>query len=371
MKLLETIAEGPRLSVSTPLETVQAAAKGPRLVLEFEGFRDGRGFSLAASLRARGYAGELVAAGAVLPDQARHLARSGFDAVELGQGDPAPWRRMLAAFSVVYQPANDPAVPAWRRRAGGGPAGGGRAPDAQARAETLALELTARLGEAAPSQSLRAVIERPDLRVAVLSSFGAESATLLHLVAEVDPATPVLFLETGQHFLQTLQYRRELEQRLGLTDVRIVVPDAHERADVDPGDDLWRRDPDACCDLRKVRPLARASAGFDVLVTGRKRRQATTRRDLAVFEALDGHLRLNPLAAWSEADVAAYAQARDLPSHPLVAQGYASIGCWPCTRPVETGEDARAGRWSGRTKVECGIHLPRAPSVTARRAASA
>lgn len=348
MQLLEPTVPGPRLAVETPLDQVEAAAAGAdTLVLEFGAFRDGRGFSLGSILRERGWGGRLVAAGHVLPDQARHLERSGFDAVERPVGeDPAPWRRMLQAFDVVCQPATDAALPVWKRRAA-------VSPDPN----RLAADLNARAGDASAEDVLRAAFAVPGLRLGVLSSFGAEAAVLLDLVARVRPETPVIFLETGQHFLQTLQYRRQLTERLGLTDVRLVVPNPDERAEIDPWDELWRTDADACCDLRKVRPLARATVGFDALITGRKRYQAETRRTLAAFEVLDGRLRVNPLALWSARDVEDHAVAHDLPRHPLVEQGYASIGCWPCTKAVAPDEDARAGRWSGVDKTECGIHL--------------
>ena len=195
------------------------------------------------------------------------------------------------------------------------------------------------------------------LRVGAISSFGAESAALLDIIAGEDKTVPVVFLETGQHFLQTLSYRTQLTKALGLTDVRLVTPDAGEKATLDARDDLWKTDADACCDLRKVRPFARATAEFNALITGRKRYQSTTRAKLQPFEVLDGVLRINPLASWDADDVEAWLEENDLPRHPLVEQGYASIGCWPCTRAVEDGEDARAGRWSGMDKVECGIHL--------------
>ncbi len=349
MQLLEPTVPGLRLAVSTPLEEVEAAAREVEtLVLEFGAFRDGRGFSLGSILRERGWAGRLVAAGHVLPDQARHLMRSGFDAVERPVGDdPAAWNRMLAAFDVVYQPAVDAASPAWRRRTSA----------AKPDLDRLAAMLNAQTRDGDAVDILRAAFAVPGLKLGVLSSFGAEAAVLLDLVARTRPETPVVFLETGQHFLQTLQYRKQLTEQLGLTDVRLVTPNAEERAAIDPKDDLWRTDADACCDLRKVRPMARAAAGFDGLITGRKRYQAATRQTLEVFEVLDGQLRVNPLAGWAPEDIEDYAVVRDLPRHPLVEQGFASIGCWPCTKAVAPGEDARAGRWSGVDKTECGIHL--------------
>lgn len=355
MQLLEDVAEGVRLTASTPLDAVWAEAReggATALVIVFEAFRDGRGFSLASTLRERGWTGRLVAAGDTLPDQARHLHRAGFDAVELAPGsDPEAWRRMLGAFTTVYQPAADAAVPAWRRRT---------EPGLPTDVEDLARRLNARLAGADAETILQTALDPAlGLNTAVLSSFGADAAVLLDHVARVDMATPVLFLDTGQHFFQTLAYRRQLAEHLGLSDVRIVVPDTRERASNDPDGDLWQRDPDACCDLRKVRPLAQASAGFDALITGRKRHQAETRRSLAIVEVLDGTLRINPLAAWDAARIEAHMVARQLPRHPLVGQGYASIGCWPCTRAIDPNEALRAGRWPGVDKVECGIHLGR------------
>ena len=198
--------------------------------------------------------------------------------------------------------------------------------------------------------------------VAVVSSFGAESAVLLHLVAEVDRSVPVLFLDTGKHFPETIAYRDQLAERLGLTDLRILTPDADDLAAKDQTGLRWSYDPDGCCAIRKVRPLATALAAFDASVTGRKAFQASTRTSLPRFE-LDtsdaaGRFKINPLIDWDASRIEGHFIMHDLPRHPLVAQGYPSIGCSPCTRPVEAGEDARSGRWSGWDKVECGIHQP-------------
>ncbi len=193
-------------------------------------------------------------------------------------------------------------------------------------------------------------------RIAVVSSFGAESAVLLALVAEIDPTTPVLFLQTGQHFAETLAYRSELAARLCLTDVRDIGPTAADRAANDPADELWRYDPDACCRFRKVTPLERALASFDAWVTGRKRHQALTRVALPLVERVDGKTKINPLADWTAEQVEAEMVARALPRHALSLEGYASIGCAPCTRAVASGEDPRSGRWAGTGKTECGIH---------------
>jgi len=194
-------------------------------------------------------------------------------------------------------------------------------------------------------------------KAAVVSSFGAESAVLLALAAEVDPSVPVVFLETGKHFPETLRYRDRLIDVLGLTDVRSIAPAEDHVAADDPDGILWASDPDHCCDIRKVRPLERALAPFDAWLTGRKRFQASTRQELPAVEWDGLHIKINPLAEWDRDDLAAYVAARDLPAHSLVAQGFPSIGCMPCTERVAEGEDARSGRWRGQGKTECGIHM--------------
>ncbi|QEX19198.1 phosphoadenylyl-sulfate reductase (thioredoxin) [Hypericibacter terrae] len=194
-------------------------------------------------------------------------------------------------------------------------------------------------------------------RVAVVSSFGAEAAIVLQLVAEIDASVPVIFLETGKHFDATLMYRDILKQRFGLTDLRSIEPDPAELAAEDPHGDLWSRDPNRCCALRKVRPLDRALKGFDAWITGRKRYHGGERSALPFAEAAAGQIKLNPLAGWNSADVQAAFKRYRLPQHPLFDEGYASIGCAPCTRPVHDGENARDGRWAGTDKRECGIHL--------------
>lgn len=190
-------------------------------------------------------------------------------------------------------------------------------------------------------------------RIAVTSSFGAESAVLLDLIAQVDPGLPVIFLDTNELFDETLEYRYELERRLGLANVVAVRPNDEE---LRQADELWRDDPDRCCELRKVRPLARAVKGFDALVDGRKRAHGFERQHLATLEDGGGVLKVSPLANWSAEEIEAHFVKRGLPRHPLVAENYRSIGCWPCTRPVDPGESARSGRWAGRAKSECGIH---------------
>ena len=198
-------------------------------------------------------------------------------------------------------------------------------------------------------------------RIAAVSSFGAESAVLLHLIAQVDRDVPVIFLNTQKIFGETLAYRDQLSEMLGLTDLRVFRPDPHRLAAKDATGLRWNYDPDGCCDLRKVEPLRRALAPFDSWISGRKGFQAGTRIAMPRFEEDEGRLKINPLADWDKPRLEAYFADHKLPRHPLEAQGYPSIGCAPCTSKVQPGEDPRAGRWRGWDKVECGIHVPEAP----------
>jgi len=193
-------------------------------------------------------------------------------------------------------------------------------------------------------------------RIAVVSSFGAESAVLLALAAEIDPGVPVLFLDTLRHFPETLAYRDALARRLGLRDVRSLRPEAMRLQQTDPAETLAGSDPDSCCAIRKVAPLAAALDGFDAWVSGRKRYQHLGRRSLPSVERIDGRVKINPLAGWTREQVASEHLRRGLPAHPLAAHGFRSIGCAPCTRAVAAAEDERAGRWAGFAKAECGIH---------------
>lgn len=196
---------------------------------------------------------------------------------------------------------------------------------------------------------------------AIVSSFGAESAVLLHLIASIDPSVPVLFLETGKHFPETITYREELREILKLTDLRNLTPDPTLLADKDGTGLRWSYDPDGCCEIRKVLPLRTALLGFDAQFTGRKAFQSSTRKALPRFEIEEGRLKVNPLADWDKARIEAYMAEHSLPVHPLVELGYPSIGCSPCTTQVAPGEDPRSGRWKGWDKVECGIHNATSP----------
>ena len=195
-------------------------------------------------------------------------------------------------------------------------------------------------------------------RIAIISSFGAESVILLHIAAQIDPTVPVIFLNTGKLFGETLRYRDRLQNQLGLTDIRSIAPHPQDLRAKDPRGSLWQSDTDGCCHIRKVLPQARAVAPFTALVTGRKRFQTNARQQMDIVERdTDGRYRINPLANWTLDELQAYIEQHNLPRHPLVKDNFVSIGCMPCTQRVETGEDYRSGRWAGDDKDECGIHL--------------
>ena len=194
-------------------------------------------------------------------------------------------------------------------------------------------------------------------KAALVSSFGAEAVVLLHMVSVIDRTTPVLFLDTEMLFPETLDYQREIADRLRLS-VEIIKPDRDVTFLKDPNNRMHAHKPDACCAIRKTEPLQRALEPFDAWITGRKRYQGGRRADLPVFEADDAdRIKVNPLAHWSPENVSDYMVNNRLPRHPLVAKGYPSLGCAPCTTRVAEGEDLRAGRWRGKDKTECGIHF--------------
>ena len=195
-------------------------------------------------------------------------------------------------------------------------------------------------------------------KVALVSSFGAESVVLLHLVSVIAPETPVLFIDTRMLFQETLDYQRDLAEKLALCDIRTIRAHPAKVAFEDPDGTLHQFNTDACCAVRKVEPLERALAEFDGWITGRKRYQGATRDQVEFFEAEgETRIKVNPLAHWGREDLEEYMVENRLPRHPLVAKGYPSIGCAPCTSPVKPGEDPRAGRWRGSQKTECGIHF--------------
>jgi len=226
--------------------------------------------------------------------------------------------------------------------------------------ENLAATLSDAWSGLAPDALLSAAQAQFRGSLAVVSSFGTEAALVLQFAARLDRNLPVIFLDTGKHFGETLTYRDILIDRFGFTDARAIAPDPADLAAHDPNGDLWSTNPNLCCHLRKTLPLERALGGFNAWITGRKRYQNETRSSLPLVEAANGKIKINPLAAWSEQKVRDAFQALRLPPHPLFDSGYASIGCAPCTRRIVTGEDSRAGRWPGFDKTECGIHEPSA-----------
>lgn len=221
-----------------------------------------------------------------------------------------------------------------------------------------AVGLSMRYQGQTPQDVLRGVIGTDFAgRIGLVSSFGTEAAILLHMVAQIDPYVPVIFLETGKHFPETLAYRDALVARLGLCNIQTVHPRPAGVAAEDPKGDLHLHKPDLCCHVRKTLPMLAALRSLDCWITGRKRGQASTRTDMRLFEVQDRWIKVNPLLDWSPDQVAAYFDTHDLPPHPLRDQGYLSVGCAPCTRAVKPGEDARAGRWADSAKTECGIHF--------------
>lgn len=214
-------------------------------------------------------------------------------------------------------------------------------------------DLRARFGSASAQDVLAGALDRFGGRIALVSSFGAEAAVLLHMVARLDRNVPVLMLDTLLLFPETRSYQQALSAHLGLTDVRRLTPDEH----TDPDRTLHQSDSVACCALRKIAPLEAALHPFDGVITGRKRFQTGHRAQMERFELEAGRIKVNPLADWTPAQTATYFDTYDLPRHPLVSRGYPSIGCAPCTSPVAMGEDTRAGRWRGEDREECGIHF--------------
>jgi phosphoadenosine phosphosulfate reductase len=204
---------------------------------------------------------------------------------------------------------------------------------------------------------IRAAIKNHPGKVALLSSFGAESSVLLHMVSEIDPSLPVIFLDTEKLFPETLTYRDKLVEEFGLTNLIDIHPDAEDIQRVDPDGVLHRFDKDLCCHFRKTVPMQKAFAPYDIIISGRKRFHGAVRSNLEFVSVQDGKVKLEPLAASSALDLHNYMVTHHLPSHPLKLQGFRSIGCMPCTAQGGTDDNPRAGRWAGTDKTECGIHF--------------
>ena len=219
-------------------------------------------------------------------------------------------------------------------------------------------ELNQKFADAEPLDVLKFAIKQRYIDdIAVVSSYGAEAVILLHLASLVDNNLPVIFIDTGKLFGETKSYRKKVNQQLNLTNIITFKGDEDEIKAADPKSILWSQDTTACCHVRKVLPYARATAPYTALITGRKRFQGNSRSDLNTFEFANGQVKINPLANWGLDQLKNYILDNDLPRHPLVADGYLSIGCMPCTDKVASDAEYRDGRWQGQEKTECGIHL--------------
>jgi len=350
--------EGDEVSLQNDVDLEKVAPQLPKLktiLVNFPSYADGRGFSIARQLRKTyGFKGSIVADGPLIPDQYTMALQCGFDAVRLDGKTFAiqaesDWFKAMDAFSGAYQRGytfkNGPATSIF-----------------DARKTSAAALKQAEKGSRDPYFGLSAhrAIERAledyNGKIALVSSLGVDSVVLLHMVSQVDKNVPVIFLDTGKHFRETLAYRDMIIEDLGLTNFQNIRPDPIALKAEDPNGELNETMPDSCCDLRKVRPLEASIRGFDARITGRKRYQTAERANMPILEQIGKQSKINPLAYWKAKDVTAYIQKHDLPPHPMLALGFLSIGCQPCTTRVAEGEDPRAGRWRHHDKTECGIH---------------
>ena len=204
-------------------------------------------------------------------------------------------------------------------------------------------------------------------RIALSSSFGPESGVLLHMVSRIDPSIPVLFLETGYHFPETLEYKEALIRFLGLKNVIDLKADPKPKAEVVKRYEgvPYEKDPDLCCQINKVEPLDEALRNYDAWMSGIRRQQTDFRKSIRIaeeykrktgYESPQPLYKISPLANLTSREMWWYLKEHGIPKHPLYDKGYLSVGCWPCTRPVQAGDDERSGRWAGKAKTECGIH---------------
>ena len=340
-----------RLPNDVDLETIKLRLQSIKtIIVDFPSFADGRGFSIARELRKKyGYSALLIAEGPLIPDQYAFALQCGFDAIKVDEGTYArqtesDWFNAMDAFSLTYQRGyafkQGPALSVFDAR----------------KTSVGALNANDPYFGLSAEASLRQSIEDYNGKIAMVSSLGADSAVLLHLVSKIDKNLPVYFLDTGKHFRETLAYRDLLIGDLGLTNFITLTPDSKELKAEDPKGDLNQSEPDLCCALRKVRPLDKVLTDFDARITGRKRYQTPDRKNMPILETGGRMAKVNPLAYWTAKDVTAYIRKHDLAPHPMFALGYLSIGCQPCTTRVAEGEDPRAGRWRNNDKTECGIH---------------
>ncbi len=324
------------------------------IVLQFESFTDGRGYSIAWQLRnSLGFGGKIWTTGYLIADQYAYAVQCGIDGVlideKLLKRQPVEhWREALFDAPNPYRYQDDIKAVGntnlWNSH--------------HQVNETLITKLNSIAASLNTEQLFEYIFNKADLgRIALVSSFGTESAVLLHLLSKYSPNTAVLFLDTGKLFSETLNYQKQLTARLQLSNVKILHPDSAALTDRDQNGDLWQFDNSACCQLRKVEPLQNALAGFDTWISGRKSYQSELRSSLEIYELAGNQIKVNPLAHWSHKQLLDHLKCYKLPAHPLAVKGYKSVGCAPCTSPVSVGEDIRSGRWRGQNKTECGIHF--------------
>lgn len=330
-------------------------SKVKTILVDFPAYSDGRGFSIARQLRKQyGYKGLLVADGPLIPDQYNMALQCGFDAVRLDgktfsiQGE-SDWFNAMDAFAGTYQRGydikNGPAISIFDAR--------NTSRAAKKQREEGGLDPY--FGFSA-QKAIESALRDYDGKIALVSSLGVDSVVLLHMAAQIDKNVPVIFLDTGKHFRETLTYRDMIIDDLGLTNFQNVRPDPKALKAEDADGNLHQSMPDSCCDLRKVRPLDSVIGAYEARMTGRKRYQTADRANMPMLELVGRQAKVNPLAYWKAKDVTAYIQKHDLPPHPMLSLGFLSIGCQPCTTRVNDGEDPRAGRWRQHDKTECGIH---------------
>ena len=339
-----------------------------QVVIRIESHADGRGFSLAHQLRHRlGFTKPIWAKGDLIADQFPHAIRCGFDAVLISEQHfirqpVADWTEALKTAPIPYR-CGERATNSQR----------------QARLSNLTVNdhtithLNEKYTQGSTEQLMTDVFKAARFgKTALVSSFGTESAVLLHMLSKVNREAEVIFIDTGKLFQETLDYQQRLTDKLLLSNVKVLTPDQQKLSAIDATGLLHKSDLDSCCKIRKVEPLQRAIKELDSWVSGRKSFQNSSRQNLAVFEKSGTHIKINPLANWTKEQVSAYMKEHNLPEHPLQELGYQSVGCEPCTTPVSANENSRSGRWRGADKSECGIHyidgrLERAKNETTER----
>jgi phosphoadenosine phosphosulfate reductase len=361
MALLDLVTGAVLTSVSEPASVLEptadsaalaaAAASGGVVGIRFLAFGDGRGHSLAVLLRERhGFKGEIRAIGYLIPDLAPFLLRSGFDTAEVTDANNlATWQAALTRIRHNYQPGFRNPQPLRR--------------DASKRAAT---ELDSLLASIKPlPDRIAEMRRRVEGRIVFSTSLGLEDQAILHAIAENGADIDIFTLDTGRLFPEVLETVELSEIRYGRR-IRLVAPDAAEVEQLVARDGVYGfrhavENRQRCCNIRKVRPLNRELVGAQGWISGIRREHSDERANvpLAEWDAARGLTKVNPVADWSTPELAAYIADNNVPVNPLHARGFISIGCQPCTRAVQAGEDPRAGRWwwEHEEKKECGLHM--------------